>query len=105
MGTKGAIDIVVNVRTPQEMEAGLNPTDEAFAAQALHCIDELGLDPTRVNVRGGSLAIGHPLGASGTRITTTLLHALRDGGGRYGLATMCIGLGQGIAVLFERVGR
>ena len=79
--------------------------NEAFAAQALHCIDELGLDPTRVNVRGGSLAIGHPLGASGTRITTTLLHALRDGGGRYGLATMCIGLGQGIAVLFERVGR
>jgi acetyl-CoA acetyltransferase len=79
--------------------------NEAFAAQALHCIDELGLDPTRVNVRGGSLAIGHPLGASGARIATTLLHALRDGGGRYGLATMCIGLGQGIAVLFERVGR
>jgi acetyl-CoA acyltransferase len=79
--------------------------NEAFAAQALHCIDELGLDPARVNVRGGSLAIGHPLGASGARIATTLLHALRDGGGRYGLATMCIGLGQGIAVLFERVGR
>ena len=79
--------------------------NEAFAAQALHCIDALGLDPARVNVRGGSLAIGHPLGASGARIVTTLLHALRDGGGRYGLATMCIGLGQGIAVLFERVGR
>jgi len=79
--------------------------NEAFAAQALHCIDELGLDPARVNVRGGSLAIGHPLGASGGRIATTLLHALRDGGRRYGLATMCIGLGQGIAVLFERAGR
>ncbi len=78
--------------------------NEAFAAQALHCIDALGLDPTRVNVRGGSLAIGHPLGASGARIATTLLHALRAGGGRYGLATMCIGLGQGIAVLFERSG-
>jgi acetyl-CoA acyltransferase len=78
--------------------------NEAFAAQALHCIDELGLDPARVNVRGGSLAIGHPLGASGARIATTLLHALRAGGGRYGLATMCIGLGQGIAVLFERSG-
>lgn len=76
--------------------------NEAFSAQALHCIDELCLDPTRVNVRGGSLAIGHPLGASGARIATTLLHALRAGGGRYGLATMCIGLGQGIAVLFER---
>jgi len=75
---------------------------EAFAAQAIHCIDELGLDPTRVNVRGGALAIGHPLGASGARLATTLLHELRDSGGRYGLATMCIGLGQGIAILFER---
>jgi acetyl-CoA acyltransferase len=78
--------------------------NEAFAAQAIHCIRELGLDHARVNVRGGSLAIGHPLGASGARITTTLVHALRDSGGRYGLATMCIGLGQGIAVLFERCG-
>jgi acetyl-CoA acyltransferase len=75
---------------------------EAFAAQAIHCIDELGLDPARVNVRGGALAIGHPLGASGARLATTLLHELRDSGGRYGLATMCIGLGQGIAILFER---
>jgi len=77
--------------------------NEAFAAQAIHCIDSLGLDPSRVNVRGGGLAIGHPLGASGARITTTLLHAMRDAGARRGLATMCIGLGQGIAVLFERV--
>jgi len=77
--------------------------NEAFAAQALHNIDALGLDPAKVNVRGGSLAIGHPLGASGARIATTLLHALRDSGGRLGLATMCIGLGQGIAVLFERL--
>ena len=76
--------------------------NEAFASQALRCIDELGLDPERVNVRGGALALGHPLGASGARIATTLLHALRDRGGRLGLATMCIGLGQGIAVLFER---
>lgn len=77
--------------------------NEAFAAQAIHCIRELGLDAARVNVRGGSLAIGHPLGASGGRITATLLHALRDTGGRLGLATMCIGLGQGIAILFERM--
>ena len=77
--------------------------NEAFAAQAIHCIDALGLDPERVNVRGGSLAIGHPLGASGARIATTLLHALAHGGCRRGIATMCIGLGQGIAVLFERV--
>jgi acetyl-CoA acyltransferase len=75
---------------------------EAFAAQAIHCIDELGLDPARVNVRGGGLAVGHPLGASGARLATTLLHTLRDSDSRYGLATMCIGLGQGIAILFER---
>ena len=76
--------------------------NEAFAAQAIHCIDALGLDPGRVNVRGGSLAIGHPLGASGARIATTLLHTMRDTGAKLALATMCIGLGQGIAVLFER---
>jgi acetyl-CoA acyltransferase len=77
--------------------------NEAFAAQAIHCIDTLGLDPAKVNVRGGSLAIGHPLGASGARIATTLLHTMRDTGAKVGLATMCIGLGQGIAVLFERI--
>jgi acetyl-CoA acyltransferase len=77
--------------------------NEAFAAQAIHCIDTLGLDPAKVNVRGGSLAIGHPLGASGARIATTLLHTMRDTDAKVGLATMCIGLGQGIAVLFERI--
>ena len=77
--------------------------NEAFAAQAIHCIEALGLAPEKVNVRGGSLAIGHPLGASGIRITTTLIHTLRQSSARLGLATMCIGLGQGIAVLFERV--
>jgi acetyl-CoA acyltransferase len=77
--------------------------NEAFAAQAIHCIDTLGLDPAKVNVRGGSLAIGHPLGASGARIVATLLHTMRDTGAKVGLATMCIGLGQGIAVLFERM--
>ncbi len=84
-------------------DVGLVELNEAFAAQALHCIDALRLDATRVNVRGGSLAIGHPLGASGARIATTLLHAMHDGGVDLGLATMCIGLGQGIAVLFESV--
>jgi acetyl-CoA acyltransferase len=78
--------------------------NEAFAAQAIHCIRTLGLDPAKVNVRGGSLAIGHPLGASGARIATTLLHAMQETDSRLGLATMCIGLGQGIAVLFERPG-
>jgi acetyl-CoA acetyltransferase family protein len=77
--------------------------NEAFAAQVIHCIDDLGLDPALVNVRGGGLALGHPLGATGARIVTTLLHALAASRGRLGLATMCIGLGQGIAVLVERL--
>jgi acetyl-CoA C-acetyltransferase len=78
--------------------------NEAFAAQTLACVDELGLDATKVNVRGGALALGHPLGASGVRIVTTLVHAMRDRGDRLGLATMCIGLGQGIALIVERIG-
>ena len=76
--------------------------NEAFAAQAIACMRELGLDPARVNVNGGAIASGHPLGSSGSRILTTLVHELRRRGGRYGLATMCIGVGQGIAVLVER---
>jgi acetyl-CoA acetyltransferase family protein len=75
--------------------------NEAFAAQALACIRELALDPARVNIYGGAIALGHPLGASGARILTTLVHALRRTGGRYGLATMCIGVGQGIAMVVE----
>lgn len=77
--------------------------NEAFAAQSLACIKELSLDPARVNVYGGAIALGHALGSSGARILTTLVHALRRRGGRYGLATMCIGVGQGIAVVVERV--
>jgi acetyl-CoA acyltransferase len=77
--------------------------NEAFAAQALACIQMLELDESKVNVRGGAIAIGHPLGASGARIATTLLHAMRDRDVNMGLATMCIGVGQGIAVIFERV--
>ena len=75
--------------------------NEAFAAQALACIRELALDPARVNIYGGAIALGHPLGASGARILTTLVHGLRRTGGRYGLATMCIGVGQGIAMVVE----
>ena len=77
--------------------------NEAFAAQSLACIRELGLDPDKVNVNGGAIALGHPLGCSGARILTTLVHELRRRGGRYGLATMCIGVGQGIATIIERV--
>jgi acetyl-CoA acetyltransferase family protein len=77
--------------------------NEAFAAQAIACIRDLGLDPAKVNVYGGAIALGHPLGCTGARLLTTLVHALRRTGGRYGLATMCIGVGQGIAMIVERV--
>ncbi len=77
--------------------------NEAFASQAIACMRMLKLDESKVNVRGGSVAIGHPLGASGARITTTLVNNMVDRGANLGLATMCIGVGQGIATIFERV--
>ena len=77
--------------------------NEAFAAQAVASLNRLGLDPDRVNVNGGAIALGHPLGCSGARILTTLVHELGRRQGRYGLATMCIGVGQGIALIVERV--
>ena len=77
--------------------------NEAFASQAVACMRELGLDPARTNVNGGAIALGHPLGASGARIATTLLHEMARRKARFGLATMCIGVGQGIATVFERV--
>jgi acetyl-CoA acetyltransferase len=86
-------------------DIGLAEVNEAFAAQAIPCIRELGLDPAIVNVHGGAIALGHPLGCSGARILTTLVHALRRRGVRYGLATMCIGVGQGIAVIVENLDR
>ena len=76
--------------------------NEAFASQSLVVIHELGLDPERVNVNGGAIALGHPLGMSGARLVVSLLHELRRRGGRYGLATLCVGVGQGQAALFER---
>jgi len=77
--------------------------NEAFAAQAIACIRELKLDPAKVNVYGGAIALGHPLGATGARLVTTLVHALHRTQSRYGLCTMCIGVGQGIAMIVERV--
>jgi 3-oxoadipyl-CoA thiolase len=77
--------------------------NEAFASQSVVCIDELGLDPEKVNVNGGAIALGHPLGASGGRLVTMLVHELRRRNLRYGLATMCIGVGQGIATVVERI--
>jgi 3-oxoadipyl-CoA thiolase len=83
-------------------ELDLVELNEAFASQSLVVIRELGLDPERVNVNGGAIALGHPLGMSGARLVVTLLHELRRRDGRYGLATMCVGVGQGQAALFER---
>jgi acetyl-CoA acetyltransferase family protein len=90
--------------------AGLSVSDldvvelnEAFASQSVACIRELGIDPARVNLDGGAIALGHPLGASGGRLIASLVHGLRRTGGRYGLATMCIGVGQGIATVVERI--
>lgn len=77
--------------------------NEAFAAQSIACVRELELDPSIVNVNGGAIALGHPLGCSGARILTTLVHELRRRGGGYGLATMCIGVGQGIATIVEGI--
>ena len=83
-------------------ELDLVELNEAFASQSLAVVRELGLDEERVNVNGGAIAIGHPLGMSGARLVVTLLHELRRRGGRYGVATMCVGVGQGQAALFER---
>jgi acetyl-CoA C-acetyltransferase/3-oxo-5,6-didehydrosuberyl-CoA/3-oxoadipyl-CoA thiolase len=77
--------------------------NEAFAAQSVACIRQLGIDPAITNVNGGAIALGHPLGASGARILVTLTHEMRKRQSRYGLATMCIGVGQGISVVVERV--
>ena len=84
-------------------DLGLVELNEAFAAQSVACVRALGIDPEIVNVSGGAVAVGHPLGSSGARILTTLVHEMHRQGVRYGLATMCIGVGQGIAMVVERV--
>jgi acetyl-CoA acetyltransferase len=77
--------------------------NEAFAGQAVACMQELGLDVGKVNVNGGAVGLGHPLAATGTRLVLTLAHELKRSGGRYGIATACIGGGQGIAVIIESI--
>lgn len=83
-------------------EVDLIELNEAFAAQSIACIDQLGLDPARVNVNGGAIAFGHPLGASGARILTSLVHEMKRRNSRYAMAAMCVGVGQGIAAILER---
>jgi acetyl-CoA C-acetyltransferase len=82
-------------------DLGLVELNEAFASQSIACMRDLGLDPSIVNVNGGAIAIGHPLGSSGARISTTLLYEMKRRGVKYGLATMCVGVGQGAAVIYE----
>ena len=91
-------------------KAGLEAKDldlvelnEAFAAQSLACVRELGLDASKVNVNGGAIALGHPIGCSGARIVVTLMHEMKRRDARLGLATLCIGVGQGLAVILEAV--
>jgi acetyl-CoA acetyltransferase family protein len=101
----GPIPAVQKVLARTGVEVGaldLVELNEAFASQSLAVIRDLGLDPEKVNVNGGAIAVGHPLGMSGARLVVSLLHELRRREGRYGLATLCVGVGQGQAALFER---
>jgi acetyl-CoA acetyltransferase family protein len=82
-------------------EIDLFELNEAFASQSIACINELKIDPKKVNVNGGAIALGHPLGCSGVRISTTLIHEMKKRNAKYGVATMCIGVGQGAAVVYE----
>lgn len=84
-------------------DIGLVELNEAFASQSLECIRQLKLDQEKVNVNGGAIAFGHPLGASGARILTTLVHEMKKRKVRYGLATMCVGVGQGISAIIENI--
>jgi acetyl-CoA acetyltransferase len=77
--------------------------NEAFASQSLACIHDLGLDEAKVNVNGGAIALGHPLGCSGVRLSTTLVHEMKRRGSKFGLATMCVGVGQGASIIFETI--
>ena len=103
IGPVPAIRKVLDRAGLQVGDIDLVELNEAFASQSLACMDELGLDPARVNPNGGAIALGHPLGASGGRLATMLVHELARTGGRYGLAAMCIGVGQGIATVVERI--
>ncbi|XP_011342385.1 acetyl-CoA acetyltransferase, cytosolic isoform X4 [Ooceraea biroi] len=102
LGPIGAIKLVLKKANWTKEEVDFYELNEAFAAQAIACVQELGLDPEKVNVNGGAIALGHPVGSSGTRILVTLLHTLERTGKRKGVASLCIGGGMGIAVAVER---
>ena len=87
----------------QVADIDLFELNEAFASQSIACMRELGLDASKVNVNGGAIALGHPLGCSGARISTTLLYEMKRRSAKYGIATMCVGVGQGAAILYENL--
>jgi acetyl-CoA C-acetyltransferase len=101
MGPAQAIPRALSAAGLSLEQIDLIELNEAFASQVLACIRELDIDEDRLNVNGGAIALGHPLGCSGARLTTTLVRELRRRGGRYGIATMCVGVGQGLATVFE----
>jgi len=103
MGPVPAVHKVLHRAKLNIEDIDLFELNEAFASQSIACIQELHLDQTKVNVNGGAIALGHPLGASGTRISTTLLHEMQYRKSKYGIATMCVGVGQGAAILYERL--
>jgi acetyl-CoA C-acetyltransferase len=104
IGPTAAIPIALKRAGLDVGDIDLFEINEAFAAQIVQNVRELGLDDERVNANGGGIALGHPTGQSGTRIVVTLLHELARRGGRYGIASLCVGGGQGVAAVFERVG-
>lgn len=102
LGPIPAVKLVLQKAKWSKDEVDLYELNEAFAAQSIACVKQLGLDPNKVNVNGGAIALGHPIGASGTRVLVTLLHALERTGGKKGIASLCIGGGMGVAVAIER---
>ena len=106
MGPVAATRKLMKMIEPQNLKLddfGLVELNEAFAAQSVACVNELGLNPETVNVNGGGIALGHPLGCSGARISTTLLYEMQKRDVRYGLATICIAGGLGMAMAFEKI--
>jgi acetyl-CoA acyltransferase len=103
IGPIEAIPAALRLAGLSQEEIGLIELNEAFAAQSLACVRTLGLDPARVNVNGGAIALGHPLGCTGSKLTATLLHEMQRRNSRYGLISMCIGGGMGAAGIFEKM--
>lgn len=102
IGPVPAVELVLKKAKWRKEEVDLYELNEAFAAQSVACVKELGLDSDKVNINGGAIALGHPIGASGARVVVTLLHALERTGGKKGIASLCIGGGMGIAIAVER---